>query len=57
MAWRAVANAETLAGRPKRAELALRVAEEIEWTGTASEKSIADFERKLRETTKRVAAR
>jgi hypothetical protein len=46
-AWRAVANAETLAGRPDRAQLALRVADEIEGTGTASEQSIEDFERDL----------
>jgi hypothetical protein len=47
IAWRAVAHAETLAGRPRRAELALRVADEIERTGSASEESIEDFERDL----------
>jgi hypothetical protein len=46
-AWRAVADAETLAGRPDRAQLALRVADEIERTGAASEQSIEDFERDL----------
>ena len=46
-AWRAVASAETLAGRSNRAELALRVADEIERTGMASVQSLEDFERDL----------
>jgi hypothetical protein len=46
-AWRAVANVEALAGRPTRAQLALRVADEIERTGIASEQSLEDFERDL----------
>ncbi len=46
-AWRAVAEVETLAGRPARAGLALRIADEIEGTGSASEQTIEDFRRDL----------
>src|SRR5579862_1763836 len=43
--WRAGADVETLAERPTRATLAARVADEIERTGIASERSIDDFRR------------
>ena len=46
-AWRAVADAEALAGRWTRAELARRVADEIERSGMASDQSIEEFERDL----------
>jgi hypothetical protein len=42
-----VAEVETLAGRPARAGLALRIADEIEGTGSASEQTIEDFRRDL----------